>query len=97
MNVRLGAEIRLSVLRFRAGVARLGDPYSDAFDPNDATQMVYSAGFGVYSRGFFADLGISTTSMEESFQSYSFFDGSGPVATTQTQSVQAKLSVGFNF
>lgn len=97
MNARLGAEIRLSVLRFRAGVARLGDPYSDTFDPTDATRMIYSAGFGVYSRGFFADLGISTTSMEERFQSYSFFDGSGPVATTQTQSVQARLSVGFNF
>lgn len=97
MNARLGAEIRLSVLRFRAGAAYIGDPYNDAYDSSDRSQMIYSAGFGVYSRKFFADLGLSTTTFQSNYQSYSFFDGSGPVATTETQSIQGRLTLGFNF
>ena len=97
-NARLGAEIRLSVLRFRAGVARLGSPYSEALQSaSDEAQMIYSLGFGVYSKGFFADLGLSQTSSESSFQSYSNIEGIGPSAFTETQSVQARLSIGFNF
>lgn len=97
MNARVGAEIRLSVLRLRAGVALIGDPYSDAFDGVDRSQRIYSAGIGVYSRGFFADLGVSRNSSTQYFQSYSFFDGSGPTATTEITQYQARLSLGFNF
>lgn len=97
MNARLGAELRLSVLRLRAGVALIGDPYNDSFDGVDRSQRVLSAGIGVYSRGFFADLGISRTNSTQFFQSYSFFDGSGPSATTDITQYQARLSLGFNF
>jgi len=97
MNARLGAELRLSVLRLRAGIALVGDPYSDSFDGVDRSQEIYSAGIGVYSRGFFADLGISRTNSTQFFQSYSYLDGSGPLATTEITQYQGRLTVGFNF
>lgn len=97
LNARLGAELRLSVLRFRAGIALLGDPYSDDFDGVDRSQSILSAGLGVYSRGFFADLGVSRTTSDQFFQSYSFFDGTGPAATTEVTQFQGRLTLGFNF
>ena len=97
MNARLGAEMRLSVLRLRAGIALIGDPYDDSFDGIDRSQRIYSAGIGVYSRGFFADLGVSSMTSNRFFQSYSFFDRTGPAATTEVTQMQGKLTIGFNF
>jgi len=97
MNARFGAEIRLSVLRLRAGFALLGDPYDNSFDGGDNTQQIYSAGIGVYAKGFFADLGLSRTNTAQGLQSYSFFDGTGPVGITDLETYQGRLTVGFNF
>lgn len=97
MNARLGAELRLSILRLRAGVALIGDPYDDSFDGVDRSQRIYSAGLGVYSKMFFADFGLSRTNWTQSSQSYAFFDGTGPVATTDITQYQARLTLGINF
>lgn len=97
LNARVGAELRLAVLRLRAGAAYLGNPYKESFDNRDRSQMIYSAGIGVYSRGFFADIGLSTMTTQDTFQSYSFYDGTGPVATTEAQNIQARLTLGINF
>ncbi len=53
-NVRLGGEMKFNIFSARAGVAYMGSPYSN---PDiTGSQMQYSAGIGIRSRGFYADL-----------------------------------------
>jgi hypothetical protein len=97
LNVRLGAEFRYNIFRFRAGYARVGDPYSDDYDNLDRSQEVVSGGVGLNFGKFFVDAPYSRTAYQSSYQSYSFFDGTGPTAVTDNTLNQLRFSVGFNF
>ncbi|MHA7101927.1 OmpP1/FadL family transporter [Roseivirga pacifica] len=97
LNVRFGAEFRYSIFKFRAGYARIGDPYADSYDNLDRSQEVMSGGVGLSFRKFFVDAGYSRTTYQSSYQSYSFFDGTGPQGITDNTLNQLRLSVGFNF
>ncbi|WP_268122215.1 OmpP1/FadL family transporter [Roseivirga pacifica] len=97
LNVRFGAEFRYSIFKFRAGYARIGDPYADSYDNLDRSQEVMSGGVGLSFRKFFVDAGYSRTTYQSSYQSYSFYDGTGPQGITDNTLNQLRLSVGFNF
>lgn len=68
LNVRAGAEIILSPLSFRAGVARYGNPYIDNI--NDGHYWVASAGIGYRDKILFLDFGASYSIKNEDYYLY---------------------------
>ncbi len=68
INLRVGAEIRLRPISFRAGVQHYGNAYID--DKNSTEKWVASAGIGYRNRDFFFDLAYSTSFGEEDYYMY---------------------------
>ncbi len=91
LNYRLGAEFRLDVFRFRAGFAHFDDPIDDGFDNADDQ---FSFGTGIKTPNFYIDLGI-VTGIEQRFSVSPF--PTGDVASIDTQSTRAMLTLGFTF
>jgi len=96
-NVRLGAEYRYDIFRFRAGYASIGDPTNDALDGIDRSQTVVSGGVGLNLGRYFFDFSYSQTSFTDSFTSYAFVDGTGPTANIENKLTNARISLGLNF
>ncbi len=89
MNVRLGGELAMSVFRLRAGMSLLGKPGTNESGFN----VSYSGGIGVRARGFFLDLGLRTIAGKGALVPYA----GGPVVTTQGNTTDVLLSIGFKF
>ena len=96
VNFRVGGEYRYDVFRFRGGLGYYSNPY--ASDGIDLSRTELSLGAGVKFKKFYADLGVITNLSEErGYSPYTFFDGTGPVATTEINNTNAILTLGFNF
>ncbi|WP_286755717.1 long-chain fatty acid transporter [Roseivirga sp. UBA838] len=96
-NIRLGGEYRYNIFRFRMGYASMGDPFKESFDGLDRSRTTVSGGFGVNVGRYFVDLAISQTNFKDSFTSYTFVDGSGPTAITESKLTKGSLTFGLNF
>ncbi|OEK00051.1 hypothetical protein BFP97_00325 [Roseivirga sp. 4D4] len=99
-NLRLGAEYRYKIFRFRAGYAMLGDPTNgrfNTFSDVDRSRTVISGGVGLNLGKYFLDFSYSQTRFEESFTSFSFADSAGPTSITETTLNNARISFGLNF
>jgi len=95
MNIKLGGELRISVLRLRAGLALYGDPYNFT-DEVDRSRLITSAGAGLNFGQFFFDVGYSRTVFNENILVYALGDQS-PIASVENTMNNAQFSFGFNF
>lgn len=97
LNVRVGGELKFTVLAVRAGFAYYGDPYENA--TVNANMMKYSGGFGYRNRGFFADLTYVHTTMKDEYYTYKLVESSGPItpASVQSSGGNILLTLGFKF
>lgn len=95
VNLRVGAEIRASVVRLRAGYARYGDPYrSGTIDRN---QEFYTAGVGFRASGFFLDLAGVYTSFNQLYSPYSLTSQQEPVVSVSSSRFTTNVTAGFTF
>ncbi len=100
VNVRVGAEIRASILRIRGGVAYLPSAYRidlDRVNRADRSRLLFTGGVGVRNDRFFADLSGSFYSQKTGLSPYVLNDADTPTVSTTSQRANAMLSVGFFF
>ena len=95
VNIKLGGEIRINILRLRAGLAIFGDPYNFT-DQIDRSKVVGSVGAGLNFGKYFFDVGYSRTSFDESVLAYSMANG-GPAASIANTQHKTQFSFGLNF
>jgi hypothetical protein len=95
-NLRVGGELNLAPLSFRAGFALYGSPYTSAVN-NNATRTYITGGFGYRDPegNFFVDGTILTSQMKDK---YYFYDQSlaNPVENKWSV-VNVMLTVGFKY
>lgn len=96
-NIKLGAEFRYDMLRLRAGYSSLGDPFVSGFDDLDRSRKITSLGAGINFGNFFLDVAYSNTKFEESFASYTLADSANPVAITENNLTNTRITLGLNF
>ncbi|QRR03995.1 hypothetical protein HWI92_01110 [Dyadobacter sandarakinus] len=97
-NFRLGGEYRVNRLRARLGIAYLSDPYRSGIDDIDRSKMLFSAGLGVRTGRFFADLTGTYTSYKSAFTPYTLSDVEEySSAEITTKPVNVVLTAGFFF
>ncbi|MFY0628287.1 MAG: hypothetical protein JXR07_18470 [Reichenbachiella sp.] len=94
-NYRLGAELRIGPMRFRGGYNYMGDPYINSTLDNSITRL--SAGIGFRSKTMFVDFSAIQTKSNSVRQPYAFYDGSGPLGSTENESYNVSMTLGFNF
>lgn len=98
VNLRIGGEVRADIIRLRAGLAYLPNPYkySDGVDRN-----IYqiSGGIGVKLEDVYFDLGLVNTKYQSTYQPYQVdgFGSPGPTAVSKNSFVNAVFTVGFYF
>lgn len=93
INYRVGGEARVDMFRFRAGYAMNVDPTQYSNDKINRDRRTISAGVGIYSPQFFADLAVSNTSYESDFSPYL----GAPFYKQETGITTAMITLGFNF
>ncbi len=93
LNYKLGAEIRLRPMAFRAGVNYFASPYAD--DINDGRIIKLSAGMGYRDRNIFLDLAYIYTMKKEDY--YLYDPKLINPATMDLYAHQVALSVGLRF
>ena len=89
VNFRVGGEIALDVFRLRAGFNLLGQPYDNDTGYNTA----FTAGAGVYLRGFNLNFGYRRTMNEGNVSPYT----GAPTALINTNVSDFLLTLGFKF
>jgi hypothetical protein len=97
-NVRVGGELRLNEVRFRAGIGGMGDPY--ATQQNDLDQAIYSYSGGVGYRGdkFFIDLGYLYSTTNGAYRPYTVPGGAPqPLLKYGQKSSSVIATLGFTF
>ncbi|GEP97866.1 OmpP1/FadL family transporter [Chitinophaga cymbidii] len=97
VNVRVGGEMKFTVLAVRAGFAYYGDPYQHG--NVDASMKKISGGLGYRNRGFFADLTYVHTLMKDEYYPYKLQESPTPVlpATVDASGGNIVATVGFKF
>lgn len=97
VNVRVGGEMKFTVLAVRAGFAYYGDPYQHG--DVDASMKKISGGLGYRNKGFFADLTYVHTLMKDEYYPYKLQDSPTPVlpATVDASGGNIVATVGFKF
>jgi hypothetical protein len=98
VNVKAGAEARLSVMYFRAGMAYYGSPYESS---DIKGTLSYSAGLGFRVRDFYIDAGYSYMKHPRSYHTfYTSYDAADNVLYdigADISSVSNKVAITFGF
>ncbi len=94
INIRFGGEFRLNQARFRAGYARMADPFEDSEINRAITDLTFGAGFR--TRDYFIDLAIINRSSKDLLSPY-FVENGQPVADIKNSTTSALVTVGFTF
>ncbi|MBO0932648.1 OmpP1/FadL family transporter [Fibrella aquatilis] len=102
VNFRVGAEVRASVFRFRAGAAYLPTAYKDTYDQlarnGDRNSLLLSGGVGVRNERFFLDLAYSAYAFKTAYAPYTLNNSQNYAAAVLNNKVgSALLSVGVFF
>ncbi|MBN3519975.1 outer membrane protein transport protein [Algoriphagus lutimaris] len=99
LNYRLGAEVRLDVLRLRGGYAYYGDPISNS-DYDRSTNQI-SGGIGAKFNKFTIDMALISQKANGLYSSYQVLDGQnnniGPVTELENRIFTGMLTLGFSF
>jgi hypothetical protein len=97
VNVRVGGEYRAGLFRGRLGVAYLSDPYLHT-DGIDRSKLLFSAGVGVRSNRFFADLSGSVNTYKSAYTPYVLNNAADYYSVDiSNRAVNVVLSVGTFF
>jgi hypothetical protein len=98
VNLRVGAEIRAGLLRFRGGVAYLPDPYKEKLNDIDRSKLLISGGLGVRTDRFFVDASGSYNTSKSALTPYTLPNASD-YASAQISSklTNITLTVGVFF
>ncbi len=102
VNFRVGAEVRASMFRFRAGAAYLPTAYKDTYDQlaknGDRNSLLLSGGVGVRNERFFLDLAYSAYAFKTAYAPYTLNNSQNYAAAVLNNKVgSALLSVGVFF
>jgi hypothetical protein len=92
MNLRMGGELVLDIFRIRAGAGMQMSPLAN----DKAVNWSYSAGVGIRSGYFFADLGYRNTGETYRYQPYQHFENVQKVQTNLSYH-QIMATLGFKF
>ncbi len=93
-NIRLGAEFKKEIFRFRAGFARNGNVFANG---QDSAKNTYTAGFGVREKSFYADLAFIHTSNTDYYQPYSLNNGGVRSAEIDNRNNNVVMTFGFRW
>lgn len=100
LNLRIGAEARLSYFRVRGGFGVQGDPYKD-IDDLDRKIFNFTGGVGIRKKDFYADLGVVYSTYQSYYQPYILNDinvsGTEPLIQTKNNFIQAVITAGIYF
>jgi hypothetical protein len=98
VNARVGGEYRVGLFRARLGLAYIPDPSKDRSDGVNRDKILYSAGLGVRTNRFFADLSGTMSSVKSTFTPYYLnnqADYSTALITNKTTNVLLTFGVVF--
>ncbi|MEO8473316.1 MAG: hypothetical protein ABI477_14040 [Chryseolinea sp.] len=97
VNYRVGGEFRYKILRVRAGYAMQASTYATSFGLNNNIKSI-SGGVGIRLKKFYSDFALISSTGNNFYQPYSFFDGKGnPQVDLNNKTVTGMLTFGFNF
>ncbi|MBO6516160.1 MAG: hypothetical protein JJ975_06390 [Bacteroidia bacterium] len=80
VNLRIGGEYVLNVVRLRAGFARYSSPLTNARD-NNLTRTFLTTGIGIQDKRWALDMAVVQRMGKEQIQPYTLDSGTVPVAT----------------
>lgn len=96
VNLRVGGEMKFTVLAVRAGFAYYGNPYSES--SIDASIKKVSGGLGYRNKGFFADLTyVHTLSGNDTYQPYALQATTVKAASLKSTGGTVVATIGFKF
>jgi len=96
VNLKIGAEARYEIFRFRTGYAISGDPYKSA-DFNGKINT-FTLGAGIRLQNFYVDAAYTNTdSMRSKYSPYTLADESEPVVELKNGFSNMIFTVGYNF
>lgn len=96
LNLKAGVEIRLNVIRLRAGYAINGVPL-DADITYRSPNQRFSGGAGLRLNNFFADLTVMNMQLNKSYTPYSLDDNRQPEVKVITNNFSGLLTLGYKF
>jgi hypothetical protein len=98
-NFRVGGEFRLKILRFRAGLGHMTDPYKNKQDDVSKAVTNLSLGLGLRKKHFFVDAALLFNTNNSSYRPYSLPDNFSPtpVVSLKNQTASLLFTVGFPF
>jgi long-subunit fatty acid transport protein len=97
VNLKTGAEFRLSNLYLRGGFGYYGSPYKSGEMNYDASQYNYSAGFGFRDKNFLIDFAWSYKVYDERYILYQM-DGRRPYTSNLDSKISRfLLTLGYRF
>lgn len=95
VNVRVGGELKFTVLAVRAGFAYYGNPYKSS--SVDASMKKISGGLGYRNKGFYADLTYVHTLQKDRYTPYTLKEAAYSSASVDASGGAVMMSVGFKF
>jgi hypothetical protein len=96
LNLKLGAEIKLDALRFRAGYALDQVPLTADLSYKSSNQRI-SGGVGILLEAFYADFTIVNTQVNGSYTPYTLADSSQPSVKVWSNNFTGLLTIGYKF
>jgi hypothetical protein len=97
LNIRVGGEYRLNNYRFRGGLGRQGDPFTEKQNGISRTNLNYSLGLGYRTDKFYIDAALMLKTGKNSYRPYSVDSGFSPLVTMNNQATSFLFTVGFPF
>jgi len=94
INLRLGGELKFEKVMVRAGLASIGNPYSDASGLS-AKRTLVSGGLGYRHMGMFIDLAYVHAFIRDSHVPYRLEDKPSPIADSRNTRGNVVLTFGF--
>lgn len=98
INYKVGGEFRYNIFRARLGYAMYSTATQYPGDHLNRDRRALSAGIGINTAKFFADLAVTNTAYETDYRPYAYASHWPLDQTTLKNSItQTSLSIGFNF
>ncbi|MFN3402968.1 MAG: OmpP1/FadL family transporter [Cytophagaceae bacterium] len=98
ININLGGELRKDDLRFRAGFAKIADPFRRG-DIDDVNRNIYMAslGAGYRTSDFYTDIAFVQSFFNSNYRPYTLNNGREPVADIRNRNLNIVITVGTTF
>ena len=97
LNIRVGAEYRLDVLRLRLGYANYANA-QNSVNSSDGNGDVFTGGLGLRMSNYYLDFGVVHNRLTQVYTPYLMNETSlTPVADVTSTNTKMMFTVGFNF